>query len=112
MMAEANNIIKQYDEFAEAYMKTQCKFYLKYPDKSRRALYTQIDFPLKDKRILDVGCGFGKDLIYFEKKGAIVYGIDASKKMIELAKKNNPSLVNLCLIRKVSPSRIWISMFR
>lgn len=43
---------------------------------------------LKNKRILDVGCGFGRDSILFAKNGAIVTGIDISDKSIELAQKS------------------------
>lgn len=95
MPKKLTNLTKQYDKFAEKYVKEQTKFYSKYSDKSREAFYKQINFSLKNKKLLDVGCGSGKDLSYFKKKGAVVYGIDASKKMIEIAKKNNSSLINL-----------------
>ncbi len=95
MTKKSGTYLNQYDEFAEEYMNAQNEFYAKFPDESRKALNNQINFPLKDKKVLDVGCGFGKDLSYLEKEGALVYGIDASKKMIELARKNNPRLVNL-----------------
>ncbi|MGH7799258.1 MAG: class I SAM-dependent methyltransferase [Thermodesulfobacteriota bacterium] len=42
----------------------------------------------KGKRLLEVGCGLGIDLIRFAKGGAIVTGIDISEKTIELARKN------------------------
>lgn len=42
---------------------------------------------LKDKRILDLGCGFGEHCIMFIEKGAAsVVGIDISEKMLEVAK--------------------------
>ena len=94
-----NSVIKQYGESAEAYMKAQKEFYAKCTNESRNIFYAQVNFSLKNKRLLDVGCGFGKDLLYFRKKGALVYGIDVSKKMIGLAKKNNPSLTNLSVQR-------------
>lgn len=87
--------MNQYDEFAEEYMNAQGEFYSKFPNESRKAFYNQMKGILKNKKVLDVGCGFGKDLAYLEKKGAVVYGIDASPKMIELARKNNPNLKNL-----------------
>ncbi|MCX6711901.1 MAG: class I SAM-dependent methyltransferase [Candidatus Woesearchaeota archaeon] len=97
MFKRSNNKVTNYDEFGEEYMITQNKYYSKRLDNSRKALYSQIDTPIKNKRLLDVGCGFGKDLSYFQKKGAIVYGIDISKKMIELAKRNNPNLTNISI---------------
>jgi 2-polyprenyl-3-methyl-5-hydroxy-6-metoxy-1,4-benzoquinol methylase len=45
---------------------------------------------LKDKRVLDLGCGFGEHCIHFANSGATkVVGIDISKKMLEVAKKEN-----------------------
>lgn len=40
------------------------------------------------KRLLEVGCGIGIDLVRFAKNGAIVTGIDLADEAIELAKKN------------------------
>jgi len=45
--------------------------------------------PLKDKKIIDIGCGAGQYEIALAKKGAEhIYAIDFSKEMIDLAKKN------------------------
>ena len=41
----------------------------------------------KGKKLLEVGCGWGFDLIQFAKSGAEVTGIDLSDKSLELAKK-------------------------
>ncbi len=40
------------------------------------------------KRLLEVGCGIGVDLVRFAEGGAVVTGIDLADKVIELAKKN------------------------
>ena len=93
-MINSSSRISCYDDFAEKYMNSQDEFYAKVLDVSRKEIYHQINFSLKDKKVLDVGCGVGEDLPYFKKQGALVYGIDVSKKMIELAKKNNPSIKN------------------
>lgn len=42
---------------------------------------------LKDKKILDVGCGIGTFLEKFEKEGAKPYGIDIDPKKIKIAKE-------------------------
>ena len=42
---------------------------------------------VKNKKLLDLGCGGGQISIAFAKKGAIVTGIDLSYKHIEFAKK-------------------------
>lgn len=45
---------------------------------------------LKGKSVLDVGCGFGGNCMYFVEQGAeSVIGIDISQKMITLAKEKN-----------------------
>jgi SAM-dependent methyltransferase len=41
----------------------------------------------KIKRILDLGCGNGRHLVFFNKNGFDIYGMDASSKGIELAKE-------------------------
>ena len=45
---------------------------------------------LKDKRVLDLGCGFGEHCMEYVRRGAKeVVGIDISDKMLEVAKKEN-----------------------
>ena len=43
--------------------------------------------PLKPYRVLDIGCGEGKDAVFFAKCGYAVTAFDISKKGIEKAKK-------------------------
>lgn len=46
---------------------------------------------LKDKRVLDIGCGFGWHCIYAAEQGAIsVLGTDISEKMLAVAKEKTP----------------------
>ena len=48
-----------------------------------------IDFSAyRGKRVLDVGCGAGTDLVRFAKGGAIVTGVDISASAIALARQN------------------------
>ncbi len=42
---------------------------------------------IKGKKVLDLGCGTGRHTLKIKKKGAKVWGIDLSQKMIEIAKK-------------------------
>lgn len=50
-------------------------------------LYTQFETNITEgKRLLDIGFGSGRDMIYFQNKGYNVYGIDPSQKMCEHAK--------------------------
>lgn len=45
----------------------------------------------KHAKILDIGCGPGRDAKVFSSRGFNVVGIDFSANMIELARKNAPS---------------------
>jgi ubiquinone/menaquinone biosynthesis C-methylase UbiE len=48
-----------------------------------------VDFSsFKDRRLLEVGCGIGTDLVRFAKGGARVTGIDLAQTAIDLARKN------------------------
>jgi SAM-dependent methyltransferase len=48
-----------------------------------------IDFDAyRGKKVLDVGCGAGTDLVRFAKDGAIVTGVDLSSSAIDLARQN------------------------
>src|SRR3989304_9892130 len=54
---------------------------------SRRKKVLELSGNVKDKKILDVGCGSGIFVMDFVKGGAKVFGIDYSQKMLDLAKK-------------------------
>src|SRR3954466_5352534 len=48
-----------------------------------------IDFnAYRGKKVLDVGCGAGTDLMRFARGGAIVTGVDLSSSAIDLARQN------------------------
>lgn len=48
---------------------------------------------LKDKKVLDIGCGEGTDAHYYLEKGArTVSGIDASKELLEKGGKKYPTI--------------------
>lgn len=48
---------------------------------------------LQDKKVLDLGCGYGWHCIYATEQGAEnVVGIDLSQKMIDKAKENSKGL--------------------
>jgi len=55
------------------------------------AMYSKLP-KLKGKRVLCLGCGAGEECAYIKSKGAEVIGIDISKEMIKLARKNNPKI--------------------
>lgn len=45
---------------------------------------------IKNKRVLDIGCGTGRISCFVASKGALVEGIDFSARTIEIAKMNSP----------------------
>ncbi len=64
--------------------KKRGKIFLKpHPDMERISeLFTE----KKVRRVLDLGCGTGRHLIFFSKKGFDIYGLDGSPKGIEIAR--------------------------
>ena len=77
--------IREYEEKAEEYSKTRLTIM---PNVKELA-----DFfikQLKGKRILDVGCGNGRDTLYFTEKGLKVTGIDTVPAFIKIAKSRMP----------------------
>lgn len=92
MARRSDLFVQQYDEWGETYMHGQLALPTQALD---RALRAQLNFPLNKKKLLDAGCGYGHDVPYFVRRGATVYGIDPSKKMIALARKRNPAVINL-----------------
>ena len=55
-------------------------------DIARIKIFISLLSPLKNKKVLDVGCGDGRTAFELIKQGAEVYGIDISKKAINYAK--------------------------
>jgi len=45
---------------------------------------------ISGKKILDVGCGIGRDMREFNKKGFRTFGIDVSSEMLKIARQENP----------------------
>ncbi|MGV8169304.1 MAG: class I SAM-dependent methyltransferase [Candidatus Nanoarchaeia archaeon] len=54
------------------------------------AMYKLVPKNLKNKKVLDIGCGPGIHLKEYIRRGAEGYGIDISEEMIALAKKHCP----------------------
>ncbi len=50
------------------------------------------DYKLKDKRVLDIGCGGGDISFYLASMGAIVDGVDMSSSMLEIINDRKDSL--------------------
>lgn len=68
------------------------KFYRRYNNKKNMEKHRLCFVDLiKGNRILDVGCGTGRDCREFSKLGFKVDGIDISKNMLKFAKKEAPN---------------------
>lgn len=92
-----SEIIKTYDKIAKEYGKRygQVSSYL--IDYSKEFLKH-----LKGKKVLDLGCGPGRDSKYLSDRGLTIYAIDASKEMVKEAKKIAPkALVSQMDMRKL-----------
>ena len=84
---QKRQLVKEdYNAIAEIYVKncSEVEFYRPYID----------DFikNLKGKKVLDAGCGHGIFSNYFQQKGLDVIGVDFSKNLLEVARKNYPHI--------------------
>ena len=89
-MADKNNVsaktIQTYEELVENYYKTHFDI---------NVIKNFADFfiqNLKGKKILDVGCGPGRDAKYFSDHGLDVTGIDLTSNFIKMASQNVPNV--------------------
>ncbi|MFO7792699.1 MAG: class I SAM-dependent methyltransferase [Candidatus Saliniplasma sp.] len=89
-MDPLNETIRSYNNMAEEY----CKITSEKGDREfqKKMLDLTLDYLPKDARILDIGCGDGRDSYYLSRKDIDVVGIDLSKSMVELARKKYPDL--------------------
>lgn len=83
------NLAEQYNNFAHEYslgvptqdMRSNSLFYK-----------TLAGIDLGGKKLLDIGCGDGTDLMNFQRMGAVPYGIDPSHEFIAIARDRLPGL--------------------
>ena len=78
-----NKLSEQFNDFAEDFSQ---KAAIQNKD-SIVAFYNEFTFPLQGKTLIDLGCGDGADIKKFLAMGAIVSGVDASEKLLDLARK-------------------------
>ena len=80
-MTEIIDIAEQYDTISKDF------------DRSRIRIWNAVkDFlqPTKDNlKLLDAGCGNGKNMIYAIKHGYITKGFDISNNLLEISRKKN-----------------------
>jgi len=87
----------QYDVLGQTYLDAQKAFFETREDPARTFIRRCIPTDLQGLHVLDLGCGGGFDLEYFEGRGATVYGLDESEAMILHAKSlvKKPELVQV-----------------
>lgn len=67
--------------------------------------------PNGQQHILDVGCGSGRDSVFFAKQGYQVTAIDGSENLIELAKQTEPNINWQCLMFEQIGQQNWRNQF-
>ena len=84
---EMKEIINQWNNAALKYTEDQERSeYVEVNKREVKARFNHFD----GEKILDLGCGYGFYTDYFRSIGAEVIGIDASEKMIEIARERYP----------------------
>lgn len=80
------DIKHQYNDMGNQYIEGQESFFGKREDWCRKAITRHLG-NIKNKKILEIGCGGGVDFKIFEQQGAEVFGVDPSEVMVSAAKK-------------------------
>lgn len=83
-MKNANQTLETYNAIAKNYEKENIAF------SSNEEIEEFAKLLPKKPKVLDLGCGFGRELAVFVEKGYDTYGIDGSKELLKLAKKRAP----------------------
>lgn len=76
--------IRTYDKYAEKYFQINNSI-----DEIKNLLEIFVE-NLNGEKILDVGCGHGRDAKFFSDLGYEITGVDLSEKLLEIARKNAP----------------------
>lgn len=83
---ERKDVFKVYDIIGESFYENRSQNLME-----ENYLETICSLITKAGKILDLGCGSGKPIFeYFKKRGFKLLGVDASEKMLAIARKNFP----------------------
>ncbi len=81
------HIQQQYNSFHDVYTNNFSQ-----DEVSNNLFHTMVGtIEVSGKRVLDIGCGDGVDLMVLGDRGAYVFGIDPSTEFLKKAEENNPS---------------------
>ena len=83
MTSEIEATIDTYNKVAAVYAERNRMM----PDNVRRSAERFMNLLPDGGSIIDIGCGFGRDMAFFESKGFQVHGIDGSSAMLTEARK-------------------------
>lgn len=87
VMNKKENVFQVYNKIADWFAENRPRNLMEKP-----YLDTVIELIPKGASLLDLGCGNGKPIMeYFLQSGFMVTGVDASEKMLTLAKQNFPA---------------------
>ena len=114
MNREDKNVFKVYDEVSEWFNENRSKHLIEL-----KYLQELLSHLPEKSEILDLGCGTGKPIMeYFLSQNYRVIGVDASWKMLEIAKSNFPNnefylmdMRSLKIERKFDAIIAWHSFF-
>src|SRR3989344_6150469 len=87
--------IQDYNRIAEIYSKFSEEKLMQYQ-------LVKFEIYLKGKKILDAGCGSGRDSAYLTEDGYDVTGIDLSEEMIKIAKTKSYAKFKIMDFRNIS----------
>ena len=59
-----------------------------YCERATRELFDRLLPDVHGKKVLDIGCGHGQTLTYFQKRGALPYGVDMSPESVRVARQH------------------------
>jgi ubiquinone/menaquinone biosynthesis C-methylase UbiE len=97
----------------EAFEKLQNYDKISYSDVVHKKLIKTIDNAIHDRdglNILDIGCGTGSEteIFYDKTKTSRIYGVDISKKMLDLFRKRILLILYLFLVHYIIFMIIWM----
>lgn len=73
----------------EYYKKNYKEFYKSTKDGNFEEIYRRFENRLKGKKLLDLGCGAGRDLTYFKSQGYDIEGIDGCLELVGIARRRS-----------------------
>lgn len=95
-----DEVSKQYNNFSKTYSDN-----LEIQDEvGNRVFYDVLSsIDIRNKKLLDIGCGDGSDLANFEKMGAVPFGIEPSEEFVKIAKEKSPKAEIIVGVGEVLP---------